>query len=226
MAHELAVAGGVAEAPPPAHGRAHAAAGAVGAGGVLGLAADAQELVGVEVLGRLEAEVQPVPGRTPPGLARLVELDARTVGQVPDGVREVESLALLDVVEDVTALAATEAVPEAGVRLDVKRRRLLVVEGAAAPEVPRRALAQLDGLPHQGHEIGGLAHALALVVADHAPPSRGSRQRGPSNLTGASPRRRRTCSMLPRTTDLRSPTSPNLRDALSSSVSMTSTAAP
>ena len=65
--------------------------------------------------------------------------------------------------------AAAEALPEPAVGHHVKRRGLLVMEGAAAPEVVA-ALAQHHGLAHQGDEVGRLADLLLVFWREHAYP--------------------------------------------------------
>ena len=44
------------------------------------------------------------------------------------------------------------------------------MEGAAAPEL-LAALAQLDRLGHELHEVGGLADFLLVLIGDHGVPS-------------------------------------------------------
>ena len=66
----------------------------------------------------------------------VLQLDSVAVGELLDGVAEVEALLLLQEREDVAARLAAEAVVELLDRVDRERRRALVVE-RAQPEPPR-----------------------------------------------------------------------------------------
>ena len=102
------------------------------------------------------------------GAARVLDVDVRTLGKVANRVTKLEALALHDVIEHVTTGVAPEAIPKAGLGTHVKRRALLVVEGTAAPEVIATALAQHDRLAHELDDVGDLANALLVLLADHA----------------------------------------------------------
>ena len=120
----------------------------------------------VEVLGGPERLDQAGPLGPAPRAALLGELDPRSVREVADRVREVQVLTALNVGEDVTALAAPKAVPQARRRVDLEGGALLAVEGTAAPEL-LAALTQLHGLSHELHEVRCLADPLLVLVGDH-----------------------------------------------------------
>src|SRR5207247_1911868 len=97
------------------------------------------------------------------GIARLVgELDAEAVGELLDGLAEVESLFLLEKPEHVTAGLAAEAVVEVRRRIERERRRALVVERAET-DPARAALAQLRIAARDLDDVCRRAHALDRV---------------------------------------------------------------
>ena len=91
------------------------------------------------------------------------QVDVRAVGQVAHGLGEREVLGHHDVLEQVAALAAAEAVPDAAVGVDLAGRRLLLVERAAAPELAAARLHQ-RALAEQRRQVGGVADALDVCV--------------------------------------------------------------
>ena len=93
--------------------------------------------------------------------------DACAVGQDAHGLGKLDVVALHHEVEAVAALAAAKALPEAPVRHHMKRRGLLMMEGAAAPHV-MAALAQGHRFADKLHEVGRLAHLLLLFGSEHA----------------------------------------------------------
>ena len=199
---ERAASRRVAKVPATAHVRAKAAPGKVCARGGRSLAATTHEHGVVVVVCQRQGLDQAVlarPAGRPPVLGKL---DARAICQVANGVRKREVLALHHVLEDVAALAArAKAMPQARCRVHLERGGLLVVEGAASPELAA-ALAQLDRLAHQLHDVGGLADPLLVLVADHA-----------TTPTHSSPRFSRTHWMFPNTTDSSSASESNRREA-------------
>jgi hypothetical protein len=95
------------------------------------------QLLGVERLRDLVRLDQPAPGRAARagGLVVAVlaaERDAVLLPQSLDRLGEGEAVDLHDEGDDVAALLAAEAVEELARRVDVERRRLLVVEGTEA----------------------------------------------------------------------------------------------
>ena len=105
----------------------------------------------VEGDGRLEHLAQALALRV---LARraLVELDPGARGQAPQGLGEVDPVALHDEAEDVAALAAAEAVPRLARGRDHERRGLLPVE-RAEPLERGAGLLQLDRLADELDEV-------------------------------------------------------------------------
>ena len=103
-------------------------------------------------------------------------------GQVAHGFRKRDVLRLHDVGKHVAALAAAKAVPQLQCGIDFARRRFLVVERAAQPEV---AAALLDRRPfsHDGDQVACLAYLLDVLVADchmrACLPNRACRQAAP-----------------------------------------------
>ena len=200
--HKGAAPGRVAQVPAAADVRPKATAGEIGPRGGRAVAAAAHEHGVVVVVRQREGLDQAVLARPAGGAPVLGKLDARTVGKVADGVRKREVLTLHHVLEDVAALAArTKAVPEARCRVHLERRSLLMVEGAASPELAA-ALAQLDRLAHQLHDVGGLTDPLLVLVADHA-----------TTPTHSSPTFSRTHRMFPNTTASSSASESNRREA-------------
>ena len=93
------------------------------------------------------------------------DVDVRAVGEHAHGIGKVDVVHLHDEAEHVAALAAAEAVPELRGGVDLARRRLLVVERAAAPEVAT-ALPHRHALAEQRHEVGCFAYFLDIFIAD------------------------------------------------------------
>ena len=95
-----------------------------------------------------------------------LDLDAVPVGEPLDGLGERQVLDLLHEVEQAALLAAAEALVELVARVDVERRRPLVVERAAqhhlAARRPARAGPRLDQLD----QVGPLAHGVDGRLAD------------------------------------------------------------
>jgi hypothetical protein len=114
----------------------------------------------------------------------VAQLDAVAAGQPLDGLLEVQVLGVAHEADDVAGLAAAEAhvVPER--RVDVERRRLLVVEGAQALQAPAARRAQLHRLADDVGDRRALADEDDVVVADA--PSH-------SHAPGVSPRTRAGC---------------------------------
>ena len=102
-------------------------------------------------------------------IARAVigQHDACAVGQDAHSLGKLDVVALHHEVEAVAALAAAEALPETPVRHHMKRRGLLMMEGAAAPHV-MAALTQGHRFADKLHEVGRLAHLLLLFGSKHA----------------------------------------------------------
>jgi hypothetical protein len=94
--------------------------------------------------------------------AALRELDARLLRQSTQRLLEVEAVAPHDEGEDVSVLAAAEAMPRLAFRRDGEGRRLLRVEGAEALQQGAGTL-ELDRLPD--HLRNG---KLRLDVGDDA----------------------------------------------------------
>ena len=186
---EGAATGSIAQVPPPADVGTEAASGEVAPSGLGVWSPPPHEHRRVERLGLGEAVEQAVPLRSPARALLLGELDSRTLRERADGVGKLEVVTLHDVGEDVAALPAAKAVPEARVGVDLERRSLLAVEGAAAPELAA-ALPKLDRLAHQRDDVRRLAHPLLVLVGDHRTPP-----------TPDSPRFFLVQSMLARTAD-------------------------
>ena len=162
-----------------------------------------------------EAFHQPVTTRALTcGTSLLDELDARSVGKITNGIGKLESLSAHDVVEHVTAFATTEAVPQARRGVDLERRALIVMEGAASPELGATTLEH-DRLGDERHEVCLLTHPLLVLVRDHAQTS-----------TRALPTFSATQSMFPRTVRSSSSMLENARDGLRNSRNTTSTTEP
>ena len=83
------------------------------------------------------------------------KLDAPALRQDLQGLRRLETVLLLEPGEDVPAFAAPEALVRATVRIDVKGRRLLTVEGTEADEAAARLL-QAHALADQLDDIDAL----------------------------------------------------------------------
>ena len=200
--------------PATADGRAEAAPRQVTTGGARPLPPVSHEGEGVVVPCRRDALDEAVSPRSTTGTPLLRKFDPRPIRQVADGVGEVEALAPHHVGEDVTTGTAAEALPEAGRGYDVKRRALLVMEGAAAPKV-MAALPELDRLANELEEVGRLADLLLVLARDHTVTS-----------TPLSPSLARTQSMLARTARSSSSIESKRLDARSQEAKRTLTSAP
>ena len=97
--------------------------------------------------------------------ARLLDVDVGAIGQHAHRVGKAHVVDLHHEAEHVTALAASEAVPQLRRRVDLARRRLLVVEGAAAPEIAS-ALPHGNALSEKRDQIARFANLLDILVAD------------------------------------------------------------
>ena len=163
--HRDARAGvGVAEVPTRADVGVEAARLEVGARRGRAFALAAHEARGIGLLGGLERVDDTGALGAAGAVGRpLLDVDVGAFRQVANRVEEVEPLALHDVVEDVAARVAAEAVPQAGRGRHVERRALLLMEGAAAPEVVA-ARAQDDRLGDEVDDVGRLADALLVLV--------------------------------------------------------------
>src|ERR1041384_8269331 len=78
--------------------------------------------------------------------AGLDDLDASSLGEFANSLREFEALDALHELDGIARFMAAEAIVEAALRVDMEARRLLLVEGAHA-DVAATALLQPDGLP-------------------------------------------------------------------------------
>ena len=203
-----------AQVPATADGRAEAAPRQVTTGGARPLPPVSHEGEGVVVPCRRDALDEAVSPRPTTGTPLLRKFDPRPIRQVADGVGEVEALAPHHIGKDVATGTAAEALPEAGRGYDVKRRALLMVEGAAAPKV-MAALPELDRLANELEEIGRLADLLLVLVRDHTVTS-----------TPLSPSLARTQSMLARTARSSSSIESKRLDARSQEAKRTLTSAP
>ena len=102
----------------------------------------------------------------------VVKLNAGAIGQIADRLGKAQVLALHNVSEDVAALTAAKTVPHLCGGNDVERRRLFAVEGAAPPKLMTARL-ELDGLLHNGNQVGCSTHLVFFLVANHkySPPA-------------------------------------------------------
>src|SRR5262249_60999083 len=110
--------------------------------------------------------------------------DAGASRQHLDRLEEADLLGLLDELEHVAAGFAPEAVVELPLGVHRERRRLLLVERAAADEVPAHPL-QGHGLGDDLDDVARRAHALDPVVAAaralaRGPAARAARLRAPA----------------------------------------------
>ena len=96
------------------------------------------------------------------------QLDARAGGEALEGLAEGQALGLLDEAEHVAALAAAEAFVEAALRANVEGGALLVVEGAATPEVVGTAAFQLHVFRDERNHVDALANSFLRVVGQWA----------------------------------------------------------
>ena len=203
-----------AEVPGTADGRAEAASGEIAPRRSRTLPLAAHEHRRVEALCLGQAGKEPLPLRAMVCRLLFGELYAGTVCKIADGIGELEVLPALDIAEHIAAGTAAEAVPEASLGIHLERRRLLMMERAAAPKF-LATLLQHDGLADKLDDIGRLPDALLVFV--------GYQQIAPS-LSAL----RFTCthSMFPRTTASSSAIEENLRCALSQRQKTTCTSRP
>ena len=131
----------------------------------------------------------------------VAQLDAVAAGEVLDRLDEAQQAVLADVADDVAGLAAAEAHVVADGRVDVERRRLLVVEGAQALEPAAAGAAQLHArLDDDVGQLGALADGDDVLVADppchraSALPPRPDRPWRPESRSRPVLRRRARCS--------------------------------
>ena len=96
----------------------------------------------------------------------VAQLHAVAAGQPLDGLDERQVLGAADEADDVAGLAAAEAHVVAEGRVDVERRRLLVVEGAQALQPAAAGRAQLHGLADDVGDRCPLAHEDDVLVTD------------------------------------------------------------
>ena len=152
------------------------------------------ELLAVELLGHLVRLDEPAAlarllARTRCAALLVPQLDADLAGQVLDRLGEPEPVDLLHEVDDVAALAATEAVVPAHLRADVEGGRALVVERAQALHRSHARGLQGDVLPDDLVDVGALADGLHVLPSDasrHAPSLGAS-----TDMTRREPRDRR-----------------------------------
>ena len=97
--------------------------------------------------------------------AGLVDIHMRAVGKIPNGIGKTEVVGLHYETERIAAFAAAEAMPQLRARVYLARRRLLVVEGTAAP-VLTTSLAQWHTLAEERNDIGCLANLVDVLIAD------------------------------------------------------------
>ena len=100
------------------------------------------------------------------GLLLLLNLHVRFGDKRLDRFDKGLVLRLLDEVDNVVALATTEALEGAGVGEDVERWRSLIVEGTAA-HIARAGLAELDVLTDDLHDIGALQYGVDDFLSYH-----------------------------------------------------------
>src|SRR5215468_9855564 len=96
------------------------------------------------------------------------QLDPGPFGESLDSLGKAKIVDLLHELEDVPALLAGEAVPQAPRRGDVERWCLLVVERAETFERTAARPAELQVLPHDLVDGRALAYQSYVVVADPA----------------------------------------------------------
>ena len=123
--------------------------------------------------------------------AHLDDIDMRALSKPMDRLGEREVLSLHDEREHIPALTATEAVPQLQSRVDLARRRFLVMKGTAAPEVAA-ALLHGNALAEHGDNVARVANLLDVLVgyapAGHRAPAYSSsfREAGSVAAAGAS----------------------------------------
>src|ERR1022692_2841021 len=165
----LPVVGRVADAEPLRGGDVESAGGeevARRAG------SDGQELLRIIIGGRPVRLEQPAALRLllAGDMAALLvaQLDADPGRQPLHRLGEAESVDLADERDDVTALGAGEAVPQAASRGDVERRRLLLVERAQALHRAAARATQLEVLPDDLGDGRAGTDQLDVLVTDPA----------------------------------------------------------
>jgi hypothetical protein len=127
--------------------------------------------MGVVASGALEQVPEPCP--SPASLLGLrirtlaLDLDAVSLPERLDGLREAEPLLLLDEPEHVSPGLASEAVVELLARIDRERRRPLLVERAQARVALTRA-AQVRVRRDDLDDVGGVLDALDRLVSELA----------------------------------------------------------
>ncbi len=128
----------------------------------------ALQLPFVEGLGGLQGRAEPGLqvhfGRWP--FPVLGKVDARSAGQLLQGLGEGHALPLHEPGEGISVLAAAEAVVEAAVGHHLEAGAALGVEGAE-PHEGRALLAQLHRLAHQGQQVRGVPDALDDLAVTH-----------------------------------------------------------
>ena len=97
--------------------------------------------------------------------AVVCKLDMGTLRKLAHGLGERDPVGLHDEAEHIAALAAAEAVPHLRRGVHLARRRLLLMERTAAPEIAP-PLAQGHALADDGDQIARLADLLYVLVAD------------------------------------------------------------
>ena len=100
-----------------------------------------------------------------------LDLDPDSLSQPAHGPEEVEVLVVHDKLEDVTSLAAAEAVPDLFGRINVKTRCFLLVEWAECAEV-RTGAFQWKHRPNDVHHVIRMANLLDNLIRDASGHSR------------------------------------------------------
>src|SRR5687767_7490316 len=95
------------------------------------------------------------------------DLDAHAIGYEADGGWPLHAQPLLEKGEDVTSLVADEAVVDPLLGRDGEVAMCALMERTRAAEIRPRAL-EIHVLADDLHDVGGLAHTLDRLVADHA----------------------------------------------------------
>lgn len=114
--------------------------------------------------------------------------DARLAGEAFDDLGEGEVVDLHHERDGVAALLAAEAMEEALAGADLEGRRLLVVEGAQALQVPAARVAQLQVLGHHGVDRDRVPDRLHVLVIDPACHARILRRPADTHVTRPPPR--------------------------------------
>ena len=94
------------------------------------------------------------------------QLNAGAVRQKANRLGEAQVFALHHIGEAVATLSTAKTMPHLGGGYNMKRRRLLPMERAASPQVVATGL-ELDRLLHKCGQIGGIAHAVLVLVRNH-----------------------------------------------------------